>query len=180
MSKEEIVSKGFFDVPVLESILTSNVCSISESVREVLAEIDHSAMYLNGFVKCKYLAEVFSQVLKDECLRSSALEELDSGAPIMGRAVNITDMEASVCYDYAGTGDPVIADLYAQKAALGAQIKERELMLRKLPASGMEVSVKVGEQVDTSTGEVLNITKSVHVTAPTKQFTRTLRVSLPK
>lgn len=58
----------------------------------------------------------------------------------------LEEAEAGVKYDFTQCGDAKLAELYAMRRALDADIKEREAMLKTLPASGM---------ADPETGEVI-------------------------
>lgn len=58
----------------------------------------------------------------------------------------LEESEAGVKYDYTVCGDSRLSALYTTKKAIEADIKEREAMLKTLPAAGM---------ADPLTGEIL-------------------------
>lgn len=58
----------------------------------------------------------------------------------------LEEIEAGVKYDYSGCNDSALAELEDMKAKIDAQIKERQQMLKCIPASGM-VSPDTGEVV---------------------------------
>ena len=80
---------------------------------------------------------------------------------------------------YLGTGDPVIAELYAKMEALKLEIKEREEFLRTVPASGIQVGF-TESFVDEETGELKEYNKLYDVHPPVRQSERILKVTLKK
>lgn len=58
----------------------------------------------------------------------------------------LEEAESGVKYDYSMCGDSKLRDMYETLEALKVDIKEREMMLRSMPASGL---------ADPETGEVL-------------------------
>lgn len=138
-----------------------------------------TATHLDGWVRCKFISEVMGKVLKDVAFKSAALGNYDEGYDVAFRGIKVTSTETAIKYDYLGTGDPVIAELYAKMEALKLEIKEREEFLRKVPASGIQVGF-TESFVDEDTGELREYNKLYDVHPPVRQSERTLRVTLKK
>ena len=90
---------------------------------------------------------ICAAVKADAGVFDDALDEMNSygGRAVFGDIV-LEQAEAGVKYDYSACGDSKLAEMYELRKRLDADIKEREKMLKNLPASGM---------ADPETGEML-------------------------
>lgn len=157
------------------------VGSVSRGAESVLRELmadDIDAC--DSFVRMKYLSEVFSLVVKDQALRDRVLEQIDERCITESLGCKIKPALVGVKYDYLGTGDPEIAELYKEREALDSLIKAREAHLRSIPDEGEAYLHKVGEQVDTLTGEVLGLHETIVITKPVRSASESIQVHLPK
>ena len=176
--------KNTNSVVEVSGLLSVAPISVTEAASAVISYFDAqaeamTAAHLDGWVRCKFISEVMGKVLKDVAFKSAALDNYDEGYDVAISGVKVAPMEAAVKYDYIGTGDPVIAELYAKMAALKLVIKEREEFLRTVPASGIQVGF-TESFVDEETGELKEYNKLYDVHPPVRQSERTLKVTLKK
>lgn len=167
----------------VSGMLSVTPVSVTEAANSVLSYFDTQAeatvgAYLNGWVRCKFISEVMSKVLKDVDFKRRALDSYDSGCT-SSDGIKVAAIEAGIRYDYLGTGDPVIVELHAKMEALKLEIKEREEFLRSIPASGIQ-GCFTEQFIDEQTGELMEYNKLYDVYPPTRQSERTLKVSLKK
>ena len=122
------------------------VGSVSRGAESVLRELmadDIDAC--DSFVRMKYLSEVFSLVVKDQALRDRVLEQIDERCITESLGCKIKPALVGVKYDYLGTNDPKIAELYKEREVLDSLIKAREAHLRSIPDEGEAYLHKVEE-----------------------------------
>lgn len=136
-----------------EVILLSNPTSVAEMVANaknvvLSGDIDPLTAYIN----IQKMAKAIEEYGKDKDIRRVTLNalELYGQKTVTKGDAKLEISEVGTKYDYAATNDPKIAELYALKKALEADIKEREAYLKALPSSGVQV-------IDSDTGEVSTI-----------------------
>lgn len=136
-----------------EVILLSNPTSVAEMVanaKEVVlsGNIDPLTAYIN----IQKMAKAIEEYGKDKDIRRVTLEalELYGKKTVTKGDAKLEISEVGTRYDFNVTNDSKIAELYALKKALDADIKEREAYLKALPSSGVQV-------IDPDTGEVATI-----------------------
>lgn len=136
-----------------EIILLNNPTSVAEMVanaKEVVlsGNIDPLTAYIN----IQKMAKAIDEYNKDKDIRRVTLNalELYGQKTVTKGDAKLEISEVGTKYDYAATNDPKIAELYAMKKALDAEIKERESYLKALPSSGVQV-------VDPDSGEVATL-----------------------
>ena len=136
-----------------EVILLSNPTSVAEMVANaknvvLSGDIDPLTAYIN----IQKMAKAIEEYNKDKDIRRVTLEalELYGKKTVTKGDAKLEISEVGTKYDYNVTNDPKIAELYALKKALDADIKEREAYLKALPSSGVQV-------IDPDTGEVATI-----------------------
>jgi hypothetical protein len=108
------------------------------------------------------------KVIKDnDRYKTYVVEELGkySGKYSTGSGTKIEVCEAGVKYNYDKCNDPVLADLYNQKAELEGKIKFRESFLKAVSPEGTDIRVE--DQL-------------VTVYPPSKTSTTTYKVTLSK
>ena len=136
-----------------EVILLSNPTSVAEMVANaknvvLSGDIDPLTAYIN----IQKMAKAIEEYGKDKDIRRVTLEALEMyGKKTVTKGdAKLEISEVGTRYDFNVTNDPKIAELYALKKALDADIKEREAYLKALPSSGVQV-------IDPGTGEVATI-----------------------
>lgn len=101
---------------------------------------------------------------KSEEVRDITLRELAKyGHGKTSSDCTIEEVEAGVKYDYSGCNCQALDDLYKMRDAVMANIKEKEKILRALPASGL---------TDPATGEIFY--------PPARSSNTTLKVTFKK
>lgn len=131
-------------------ILLANPTSVAEMVANAKSvvlsgDIDPLTAYIN----IQKMAKAIDEYGKDKDIRRVTLNalELYGQKTVTKGDAKLEISEVGTKYDYAATNDQKIAELYAMKKALDAEIKEREAYLKALPSSGVQV-------VDGESGEV--------------------------
>ena len=131
-------------------ILLANPTSVAEMVANAKSvvlsgDIDPLTAYIN----IQKMAKAIDEYGKDKDIRRVTLNalELYGQKTVTKGDAKLEIAEVGTRYDFAATNDPKIAELYAMKKALDAEIKEREAYLKALPSSGVQV-------VDADSGEV--------------------------
>ena len=93
------------------------------------------------------MENAIKQFKDDTQVRDITLRELSKyGKSHQFGDCRLEEAESGVKYDYSMCGDSKLRDMYETLEALKVDIKEREMMLRSMPASGL---------ADPETGEVL-------------------------
>ena len=109
--------------------------------------VDGDLDALETYTKIKAMYEALGIVLKDKAVVNAAIRECElagpSGAELQGAKIIVA--EAGVRYDFSACGDPIYDNLAAQKAAIDAQIKERETFLRGITTKQTLVDDETGE-----------------------------------
>lgn len=134
-------------------ILLSNPTSVAEMVANAKSVVLSGDIDpLTAYVNIQKMAKAIDEYNKDKDIRRVTLEalELYGKKTVTKGDAKLEISEVGTKYDYNVTNDPKIAELYALKKALDADIKEREAYLKALPSSGVQV-------IDPDTGEVATI-----------------------
>lgn len=134
-------------------VLLSNPTSVAEMVanaKEVV--LSGNIDPITAFVNIQKMAKAIESYGKDKDIRRVTLDALERcGQKSLQRGdATLEVAEVGTRYDFEACGDPKIAELYALRKALDADIKEREAYLKALPSSGVQ-------NVDPDTGEVATI-----------------------
>lgn len=134
-------------------VLLNNPTSVSEMIanaKEVV--LSGNIDPITAFVNIQKMAKAIESYGKDKDIRRVTLDALERcGQKSLKRGdATLEVAEVGTRYDFEACGDPKIAELYALRKALDADIKEREQYLKALPSSGVQ-------NVDPDTGEVATI-----------------------
>ena len=135
-----------------QMITIGDIPRIAEMVdHAVMAVVNGDIDPLQAHIGISRLEKAISLYKKNEQIQDLTLRELSKYGKrqSFGDCV-LEESEAGVKYDYSVCGDPEYADMLATRAALDADIKERERYLKSLPARGIT-------EVDEQTGEVFKI-----------------------
>lgn len=131
-----------------QAILLRETASVSELANGAIGAV------VNGYIDpitahiniCRMEAAI-KAYKEDDRVRDITMRELSKyGKSHQFGDCRLEESEAAVKYDYSMCGDSTLSDMYANKRAIEADIKERETMLKALPSTGL---------ADPSTGEVL-------------------------
>lgn len=133
--------------------LVLNPTTVAEAVKQAKDAIVQGYVDpIIAHVNVQKMAKVIDEYSKDQDVRRITLNALElHGQRIVTKGDATLELtEVGTRYDYSTTGDARIAELYALKKALEADIKEREQYLKSLPSSGVQV-------IDPDTGEVVTL-----------------------
>lgn len=122
--------------------------SISEMANICISAIKEGEVEpLVAYINLSKLAKVIDTIKDDADVRDIALRELAKhGKRATFGDTTLEEAEVGVRYDFSGCGDSKLAEMYAVRDRILADIKDREKMLKNIPASGM---------ADAETGEVI-------------------------
>lgn len=102
---------------------------------------------IEAHIQISRMENAIKQFKDDTQVRDITLRELSKyGKSHQFGDCRLEEAESGVKYDYSMCGDSKLRDMYETLEALKVDIKEREMMLRSMPASGL---------ADPETGEVL-------------------------
>lgn len=133
--------------------LVLNPTTVAEAVKQAKDAIMQGTVDpIIAHVNVQKMAKVIDEYSKDKDVRRIILDEFEKyGAKVITKGDAVIEVaEMGSRYDYTSTNDTKIAELYALRKALDADIKEREQYLKSLPSSGAQV-------IDSDTGEVTTI-----------------------
>lgn len=110
---------------------------IINRIKEGQAEAHKVHLYL----KC--MGDIVKRVTENEEYRELVVEEISKHGKggLQTHNGSFSIKEAGVVYHYENCGDPVIADLQEELAALKAKVKAREEFLKAIPSCGQEILV---------------------------------------
>lgn len=115
--------------------------------RAIAAVVDGDVDPLTAWINVRRMKAAIELFEKDARVLDITSRELSKyGARQQFGDCTLEEVESGIRYDFTQCGDSKLADLYALRDANAADIKAREAMLRKLPASGM---------ADPDTGELI-------------------------
>lgn len=122
--------------------------SISEMANICISAIKEGEVEpLVAYINLSKLAKVIDTIKDDTDVRDIALRELAKyGKRATFGDTTLEEAEVGVRYDFSGCGDSKLAEMYAVRDRILADIKDREKMLKNIPATGM---------ADAETGEVI-------------------------
>lgn len=101
---------------------------------------------LEFITKLKGLQAALSEVEKNKEVRDLVLQEISKhGKEASWHGARLVPREVGVKYDYSRCNDPIYARLLDEKAALDAQLKERESFLKSVPAGTTFLDPETGE-----------------------------------
>lgn len=129
-------------------ILLRETASVSELAnRAIYAVINGDVDPITAHINICRMEAAIKAYKEDEHVRDITLQELSKhGKSHQFGDCRLEEAEAGVKYDFSMCGDSTLSNMYANKHAIEANIKEREAMLKALPSTGM---------ADPTTGEVI-------------------------
>lgn len=115
--------------------------------RAISAVVNGDISPIEAHIQISRMENAIKQFKDDTQVRDITLRELSKyGKSHQFGDCRLEEAESGVKYDYSMCGDSKLRDMYETLEALKVDIKEREMMLRSMPASGL---------ADPETGEVL-------------------------
>ena len=115
--------------------------------RAISAVVNGDISPIEAHIQISRMENAIKQFKDDTQVRDITLRELSKyGTSQQFGDCRLEEAESGVKYDYSMCGDSKLRDMYETLEALKVDIKEREMMLRSMPASGL---------ADPETGEVL-------------------------
>lgn len=102
---------------------------------------------IKGWINMSRFSQAVEELKKDDDIKDFVLTELAKYGPetTFGDCI-LQQIEAGVKYDYSVCNDSTIEELHRQQKVIMEKIKEREKMLKTMPASGL---------ADPETGEII-------------------------
>lgn len=106
--------------------------------RAISAVVNGDISPIEAHIQISRMENAIKQFKDDTQVRDITLRELSKyGKSHQFGDCRLEEAESGVKYDYSMCGDSKLRDMYETLEALKADIKEREMMLRSMPASGL-------------------------------------------
>ena len=115
--------------------------------RAISAVVNGDISPIEAHIQISRMENAIKQFKDDTQVRDITLRELSKyGKSHQFGDCRLEEAESGVKYDYSTCGDSRLAEMYKTLEAVKADIREREAMLKSLPASGM-ADPETGEMV---------------------------------